>query len=64
MNNTCHVLGGVTIFRICHFVFFCILNLTLILTRPNPYSNPNPNLNPNHNPNLFLIQTLILTLKV
>jgi hypothetical protein len=52
---TCHVLGRVTIFRICNFVFFCILNITPILTL-NLTLTLTPSLT------LILILTLILTL--
>ena len=47
--------GELLFLDFCNFVFFRILNLTLILTgkpysnlnpKPNPYFYPNPNLNP------------------
>jgi hypothetical protein len=60
---TCHVLGRVTIFRICNFVFFCILNLTPIQTL-NLTLTPSLTLILIITLILSLIQTLILTLKV
>ena len=52
--------GELLFLDFCNFVFFRILNLTLILTgKPNPYSNLNPKPNPYFypNPNLNLLNS-------